>query len=58
MLDFLILGKIPGTSVTLTITWVLIFGLIFSLTILSYIEYKKYKASRSIKTENRKLVEL
>ncbi len=43
MLDFLILGIIPGTSITLTITWVLVISLFIALGALAYVELKKVK---------------
>ncbi|MCA9344959.1 hypothetical protein KC946_03920 [Candidatus Saccharibacteria bacterium] len=56
MLEFLILGIVPGTSITLTITWVLIIGLIISLGCLGFVERKKLQMLRADKTKQFELL--
>lgn len=55
MLDFLVLGIVPGTKITLTITWVLIIGLVVSLSCLAYIERKKLKQFKQEQSDRLKL---
>lgn len=46
MLDFIVLGIIPGTTFTITFWWSLGFGLIFALIVLMYIEVRKTRKAR------------
>lgn len=45
MLDFIVLGIVPGTKFVLTLRWVLLIALAINLTALAYIEFTKFKAS-------------
>ena len=38
MLDFIVLGIVPGTSFVITLRWALLFGLIFSFSLILYLE--------------------
>ena len=41
MLDFIVLGIVPGTSLIITLSWVLLIALVISLYMLVRIELKK-----------------
>jgi hypothetical protein len=56
MLDFLVLGIVPGTSITLTITWFLIISLAISLGILGYVERNRIKTLKEAHAERLKFV--
>ncbi len=43
MLQFIVLGKVPGTSFQLTFAWFLLFALIVSLLALVLVELAKIK---------------
>ena len=47
MLDFIVLGIVPGTTFTITFWWSLGFGLVLALFVLTYVEVRKL---RKIKT--------
>ncbi len=41
MLDFIVLGIVPGTNIVLTVRWVLLIALLFTLSALLLVEINK-----------------
>lgn len=48
MLNFIVLGIIPGTSITLTFSWVLTIGLLSSLVALWYVKRIAKATARAV----------
>lgn len=53
MLDFIVLGIVPGTSFTVTFRWALVFALAFTTGILLYIEITKPRQTTDATTNRR-----
>lgn len=51
MLDFIVLGIVPGTSFTVTFRWALVFALAFTTALLLYIEITKPRQSSTGRRE-------
>jgi hypothetical protein len=47
MLDFIVLGIVPGTTFTITFWWSLGFGLVFALFVLTYIELRRPRKTKA-----------
>jgi hypothetical protein len=58
VLDFIVLGIVPGTNFTITFVWSLVFGLIFAVLVLAYIELRKPNHKSTVSTTTDQAVEL
>jgi hypothetical protein len=52
MLDFIVLGIIPGTSFTITFWWAILFSLVLVITIFVYFETTKFKQHPMTKSKS------
>lgn len=55
MLDFIVLGIVPGTTFVITLWWALLFALICSVALLAYVEITKPRQHREVVQEQLEL---
>lgn len=52
MLDFIVLGIVPGTSFVITLWWALLFALLAAIASLVYVEIRKFSKRKSLILDN------